>query len=192
MGNVAFGKLQGRSESAVVGNEFGGAVDMELVEHRVSRLAELLSLRKDISCFVLGDGGMPLGTYDSLSKMSSIKILNKSSRMPLALFFLRGVVASECGLVKLEDVSALPFVFGKLIEQSMAIIFVLPSDKEGVLVDRVKKRNRDFGFDYGMRMIDNHLIYLVDADNAESETGIAEYFSCGIACDSNLAKIGSS
>lgn len=189
MGQLAFGKARGRTESSVVRLEFDGETNLGLVQQRVLRLSELLKKKRGLCCYVLGDGGMPAGTYKAISKNEGVKVVAHTSLLPSVLFFLRSIIASECGLVKLEDVSALPRIFSELIEQTMAIIFVFPSDEEEVFVGRAGKRDRDFGFDYGVRAIENHLIYLVDADNAESRTGVAEYFSCGISCDDDLVEV---
>lgn len=87
MGNVSIRKLWSRSESDVVRMEFDGAVDLESAATRVSKISEALTVNEGLACFVLGDGGMPAGTYDTLAKMRGIKVLSKSSHMPAALFF---------------------------------------------------------------------------------------------------------
>lgn len=169
--------------------EFDAETDLDRVERRVSRLSALLPGKTGFSCYVLGEGGMPTGTYDRLSGMAGVTVVRQGSCMPQALFFLRGIVASECGLVRLEDVCVLPGVFGTLIEQSMAIVFVMPSDEGEVFIARSGERNRDSGFDHGVRAIESHVVYLVDADNHESKTGVVEYVSCGIACDDDIVDV---
>jgi hypothetical protein len=189
MGKLSFGKGQSRSESDVVKLEFDAEADLDGVERRVFRLSELLLGKTGLSYYVLGEGGMPTGTYERLSGMAGVTVVRQGSCMPQALFFLRGIVASECGLVRLDDVSALPGVFGTLIERSMAIVFVMPSGKGEAFVARSGERNRDSGFDHGVRAIENHVVYLVDADNHESETGVVEYVSCRIACDDDIVDV---
>jgi hypothetical protein len=189
MGKLSFGKGQSRSDSNVVKLEFAAENDLDGVERTVSRLSALLMGRAGLLCYVLGEGGMPTGTYERLSGMAGVTVVREGSCMPQALFFLCGIVASECGLVRLDDVSALPAVFGTLIEQSMAIVFVMPSDEGEAFVARSGKRGRDSGFDHGVRAIANHVVYLVDADNYESKTGVVEYVSCGIACEDDILDV---
>lgn len=189
MGKLSFGKGQSRSESDVVKLEFDAESDLDRVERRVSRLSELLQQKTGLLCYILGEGGMPKGTYERLSGMAGVTVVRQGSYMPQALFFLRGIVASECGLVRLDDVSTLPAVFGTLIEQSMAIVFVMPSGEGEAFVARSGERSGDSCFDHGVRAVESHVVYLVDADNHESKTGVVEYVSCGIACDDDIVDV---
>ncbi|MBL8263319.1 MAG: hypothetical protein JNM58_12920 [Xanthomonadaceae bacterium] len=189
MGRLSFGKGQSRSESDVAKLEFGADTDLGRVERIISKLSELPLQSKGLSCYVLGDGGMPAGTYDRLSAMVGVTVVKQGSLIPWYCFFLRGIVASEWGIVRVDDVSVLPDVFGTLIEQSMAIVFVMPSDQVEPFVARAAKRDGNDGFDHGVRKIESHLVYLVDADNHESKTGVVEYVSCGIACGDDFVGI---
>ena len=107
MGRLSFGKDQSRSESVVVKWEFDAEVGLDCVERRVSRLAELLLRKTGSSCDVLGEDGKPTGTFERLSGMAGLMVLRQASLMPQALFFLRSIVASEGGLVRLTT-----FLFG--------------------------------------------------------------------------------
>lgn len=189
MGKLSFGKGQSRSESDVVKLAFDVESDLDRVERRVSRLSELLQQKTGLLCYILGEGGMPKGTYERLSGMAGVTVVRQGGCMPQALFFLRSIVASERGLVRLDDVSTLPNVFDTLIEQSMAIIFVIPSDEGDAFVARSGERSRDSRFDHGVRAVESHVVYLVDADNDESKTEVVEYVSCGIACDDDIVEI---
>lgn len=189
MGRLSFGKGQSRSESDVAKLEFGADTDLGRVERIISKLSELPLQSKGLSCYVLGDGGMPTGTYDRLSAMAGVTVVKQGSLIPWYCCFLRGIVASEWGLVRIDEMSALPGVFATLIEQSMAIVFVMPSDEGKTFVARAAKRDGNSGFDYGARGIESHLVYLVDADSHESKTSVVEYVSCGITCGDDIVGI---
>ena len=83
MGKQSFGKGQSRSESDVVKLEFDAESDLDRVERRVSRLSELLQQKTGLLCYILGEGGMPKGTYERLSGMAGVTVVRQGSWSPL-------------------------------------------------------------------------------------------------------------
>jgi len=181
MGAIKIGGAGGFQRSENTRQEFDREINYEHVEEIVANLSRAASLRSDKACYVYGMGGLPKSTYVELGQESGIQVIFFRSTLPLCARFLKYVVGSYEGLVRVEDLTKLPDVFLKLINQSMAGIYCLSPSFEKQFLRLVAERERYRYYDFGIKDDPGYLFYIVDADNHEVSTGIVEVVSYGIA-----------
>lgn len=155
-------------------------VDAEAVRDRVRSIAaQLQSSEARQVCYVLGMGSQPRGTYASLLGEAGVEVVWESSVLPRGMRWLGFVVASEAGLVKVLDYRKLPEIFARISTLSMAGIYIFDESLERSFVEEVKRDPSPADYTFGLNQANDYFLYVVDADNSESSTGIYEILSFG-------------
>ncbi|HEY2335847.1 MAG TPA: hypothetical protein VGI18_00570, partial [Burkholderiales bacterium] len=159
---------------------------IEGAQEVVERLSRSSSLADGRVCYVHGQGGRPIGTYEQLKKQDGIEIVFARTLLPRFIGFLQYVVASHEGLVKINDRSVLPKVFSELMHLASVGIYCVGSSFESNLVRLASESALPRQQDLGVKADPGYMYYIVDADNAESPTGVLEIISHGVKTPSDL------
>lgn len=160
-------------------NEYDNEISEELLDHHLNQIVSVYSGSKGRACYVFGMGAQPKSTYTELKKESGIEVIWSKSILTGPSKLLSVLVASYAGLIKISAPEKLPSVVKKLCHLSMTGIYVFDQSMEKDFVDRVIRNPLPKKFDFGIKNDDGYFLYMVDADNAESSTGIYEIVSYG-------------
>jgi hypothetical protein len=133
----------------------------------------------ELVCYVVGMGALDKSTYKLLSNEKGIEVIWYGSILPGILRIISPLVASYAGIVKVLDPEKISSVFFQLTERSMAGLYIFSSEYEATFVNNVILNPTPRKYDYGIKELSNYFIYIVDADNYESSTGIYEIVSYG-------------
>jgi len=160
-------------------NEYDNEISEELLDHHLDQITSVYRDSEGFVCYVLGMGAQPKSTYTELRKESGIEVIWSKSILSGPSKLLSVLVASHAGLIKISAPEKLPSVVKTLCHLSMAGIYVFDQSMEKDFVDRVIRNPLPEEFDFGIKSDEGYFFYMVDADNAESSTGIYEIVSYG-------------
>ena len=187
MGQISFGVSAISHASPNTKSEFSRTATFEDVERTLAKLSKADSNRVGKVCYVYGMGGHAEDTYLQLRLRGGLDIIFYRSIFPRYLRFLKFVMASYEGLVRINDLSILPEIFLTLMDNSMVGVYFVDTRFENELIrEAFSTRQRD---DLGIKSDPSYASYVVDADNAEASTGIVEIISYGIETPSELIPI---
>lgn len=180
MGKINFGSsdLINKNENTL--NHYDNEITDELLEHRLQQISRSINLADGYVCYLLGMGAHPKSTYIDLKKRDGIDVVWYRSLLPKYIRFLSFLIASYEGLVKVSNVQEIPEVFQSLVECSMAAIYVFPQSFEKQFLNDIKKNIHPKNYSFGVQENPSYFVYVVDADNSESATGIYEIVSYGV------------
>lgn len=159
--------------------QFDRPIELEAISERINEIVRQLKHADSVACYVFGMGAQSSATYNAIAKMDGVKLIHRSSVLPLKWRWLRWVVASEAGLIKIEQASVLKEVFEIVVDSAMAAIYILPLAAESDFVASVLRSVTPPDYSFGTSGLDDYFIYVVDADNNESSTGAVEIVSYG-------------
>ncbi|MFZ6735852.1 hypothetical protein ACO0LG_28290 [Undibacterium sp. Ji42W] len=159
--------------------EFDRDVSYAEVEAVLTKLARFQDDRDEVVCYVYGMGAHPRSTYQSMQKLDGVHVEFFRSLLPRKLPFLTWFIASYEGLIRIEDLSLLPNVFLTLMELSMVGVYFMDKELASGFVMSVKEKRQGALIDFGIKDDAGYSIYIVDADNVESMTGMIEIISYG-------------
>ena len=160
-------------------SEYDNEVSEELLDHHLNQIASIYKDREGYVCYVLGMGAQPKSIYVELRKELGIEVVWSKSILsgPSKVFSI--FMASYAGLVKISVPEKLPNIVKKLCHLSMAGVYIFDQSMEHSFVNRVIENPLPKEFDFKIKDDDGYFFYMVDADNAESSTGIFEIVSYG-------------
>ncbi len=127
-------------------------------------------------------GAHPKETYKKLAKVNGIEVVFNRSLLPKYMYIFSLIIASYEGLIRIIDPNKLEDAFLKLIECSMAGIYIFHNSGEAEFKKNVINSLGKKEFDFGIKENMDYFFYIVDADNLESSTGMYEIVSYGIDC----------
>jgi len=179
MGKIHIAGLGGLGSSENTSNEYDSEVPEELLDHHLAQIAAILEKSDDSVCYVLGMGAQPKGTYMALKKENGIDVVWTRSILSGPLKVLSFVIASHSALVKVLDPRKLPSITRKLSHLSMAGVYIINKSMEKEFVSCVSDYPSPKDFDFGVKSDSRYFFLIVDADNADSSTGIIEIVSYG-------------
>ncbi|MBI3729054.1 MAG: hypothetical protein HY254_12085 [Burkholderiales bacterium] len=159
--------------------EFDRDVSRAEIEAVLVKLAQSQGNNSAVACYVYGMGAHPRSTYQSMQKLDGVHVEFFRSALPRKLRFLSWVVASYEGLIRIEDLSRLPNVFLTLMKLSMVGVYFMDKELANGFVQSVEVKREGTLIDFGIKDDPAYSIYIVDADNAESVTGMVEIVSYG-------------
>lgn len=159
--------------------EFERDVSYAEIEAVLTKLARSQDSNSAVVCYVYGMGKHPKSTYQSLQNLDGIHVEFFRSVLPRKLQFLSWFIASYEGLIRIEDLSRLPDVFLTLMKQSMVGVYFMDKALACGFVRSVKEKRESALIDFGIKDDPAYSIYIVDADNAESVTGMIAIVSYG-------------
>ncbi len=168
----------GKSENTL--NEYDSEITFELLKNKLERIVAAIKDRDGYVCYVMGMGAHPQKTYKNINKTVGVELVWCVSLLPKYARILSPFIASYAGLFKVFDADKISDTFLALIEQSMAGIYVLPKSFESKFVSFVKSDSIPKDYDFGVKLNRDYFYYIVDADNAESSTGMYEIVSYGV------------
>ncbi|WP_282611349.1 hypothetical protein [Pelagibius sp. Alg239-R121] len=160
-------------------NEYDNEISEELLEHHLEQIASIFECSEDLVCYVLGMGSQPKSTYTELRHETGLDLIWSKSVLPDLFKPLSVFIASYAGLLKVLESEKLPSVVKKLCHMSMAGVYIIDHSEEQYFLDRVMHYPQCKEMDFGIKRDDRYFLYLVDADNAESSTGVYEVVSYG-------------
>lgn len=166
--------------------EFDRDVTLESVRDVLEMLAQGCFQHPDRVCYVFGMGAQPKATYTYLQGKEGIQVLYSQSLLPWYGRWLGCFVGSFEGLVRVSDFSQLPAVFLRLIDRSMAGVYIFSASHENDFLRVVCSNTSERQFDFGVKSDPSYCFYVVDADNSESRTGLIEIISYGITTPNEL------
>jgi hypothetical protein len=166
--------------------EFHRDISYEDLQVFVNRLARVPSFGTSRVCYVYGMGKHPKSTFDSLKNQAGVEVVFSRSVLPPKLRFLRWLVASYEGLIKITDPAKIPHAFFSVLQQSMAGIYFMDARYAGEFVTHLSNAVEKEHLDFGIKVDPAYSIFLVDADNAESSTGLVEICSYGIEAPAEI------
>ena len=179
MGKVNIGSLGSLGAHENTLNEYDNEISEELLDHHLNQIASIYGGSKGCVCYTFGMGAQPKSTYAELRKEPDIEVIWSDSILSGAFKILSVFMASYAGLVKVSAPEKLPSVVKTLCHLSMAGIYIFDQSMEKDFVDRVLRNPLPEEFDFGIKNDEGYFFYMVDADNAESSTGIYEIVSYG-------------
>lgn len=159
--------------------EFDRDVSYAEIEAVLTKLARFQGDSDEVICYVYGMGAHPRSTYQSMQKLDGVHVEFFRSVLPRKLQVLSWFVASYEGLIRIEDLSRLPEVFLTLMKQSMVGVYFMNKDLACGFVRSVKEKREGALIDFGIKDDPAYSIYIVDADNVESTTGLVAIVSYG-------------
>ena len=176
--------------------QFAGATSPADVAARLQRLAEIGG--KNSVCYVYGAGGQPRALYRSLRGRDGIEVIFDDDGLPRrnasfgqivflpTLWLLTRVIPARRGLVRIDDRALLPTVFESLIENNTAAVFLFDRHLESEFISRVRGCDGHSDWRFGIQSDPAFLVYLVDGDSHESESGFTEAAAIGPECRQHL------
>lgn len=179
MGKLDIRSLGGLGPHANTLNEYDNEVSEELLDHHLNQIASTYEDSKGYVCYVLGMGAQPESIYSELRRESGLEVVWSDSILSGVSKILSVFMASYAGLVKIASPEKLPGVVKRLSHLSMAGIYIFDQSMERDFVERVLKNPLPEEFDFGIKDDSRYFLYMVDADNSESSTGIYEIVSYG-------------
>jgi hypothetical protein len=179
MGKIDLAELGGLGSSVNTLDEYHNEVSKEILDRHLAKIAAILGNSHDNVCYVLGLGAQPKGTFAELGKKTGIDVVWTRSVLPGLFKVLGFVIASYSGLVKVLDPQELPSVTRKLSHLSMVGVYVVDKSMEKEFIACVSRYPSPGDFDFGVKSDSRYFFLIVDADNAESSTGIVEIVSYG-------------
>lgn len=180
MGKIDLGPSVGLGTHENTLSEYDNEISEELLDHHLVQIASIFDLSKNFVCYVLGTGGHPKSTFTELRQEADIDVIWSKSLLSGPFKLLSGLIASHAGLVKILHSDKLPSVAKRLCHMSMIGVYIIDQSEEQYFLDRVMHYPQgEEGMDYGIKRDDRYFLYLVDADNGESSTGIYEVVSYG-------------
>lgn len=180
MGKIELGHRQKLGSNANTKREFARAVSEEEVRSTLKKLCAAVPTDDQKVCYVFGMGAQPKSTYENIREFSGVKVISCQSVLPRVLRLLSPLVASYQGLVKINDAKFLSMVFLKLMKQSMVGLYCFDAKFENDFLTATYNIQSTRKYDFGIKADPSYLMYVVDADNAESATGMVEIVSYGI------------
>ncbi|MFZ6778728.1 hypothetical protein ACO0LD_18040 [Undibacterium sp. Ji83W] len=157
-------------------NRVGSYAEIEAV---LAKLAVSQGNNGAVVCYVYGMGKQTKSTYQSLQNLDGVHVEFFRSVLPRKLQFLNWFVASYEGLIRIEDLSRLPNVFLTLMKLSMVGVYFMDKELACEFVQSVEEKREGALIDFGIKDDPAYSIYIVDADNVESVTGMIEIVSYG-------------
>ena len=174
--NSEFGEIRKGDGTAV---HFDREIELDSIVSRTRQIAQQIDGNESMVCYVFGMGSHPRSTYTSVSQIDGVHILWHSSLLPKKWRWLSRLIASEAGLIKIVKAGALEEVFAKVVNSAMAAIYVLHASVEQEFVTEVRNNSAPADYGFGLTLRDDYFVYMVDADNQESSTGVVEIVSYG-------------
>jgi len=158
--------------------EFLREATFETVEATILKFSRWKHFGKEKICYVFGMGKQPKSTYVALQQEDGLEVLFYRSILPWFAKPLRYVMASYEGLIRIDDPSRLSLVFHTLLDQSMVGVYFIHESMQSELLRAASEALPTQ--DLGVKVDPTYVMYIVDADNEESSTGIVEIISYGI------------
>ncbi len=191
MGRIEIGGSPAFQKSASTASEFDREGTVEGVKGVLEKLSKAQSLSSGRVCYVVGMGKQPRSAYISLQRRTGIQVVFFRSVLPRYARLLRYIVASEEGLIRIDDPENLPDVFLGLMELSMVGAYCMARTCETDFIRSVYVDHRSGHryLDFGLKIDPGYLCYIVDADNVESSTGIVEIISYGVDVPDDLIPV---
>jgi len=149
------------------------------VNHHLKQIASIVDARQGCVCYALGMGAQPKEVFAQWDGVSGVEVVWSGTVLKGAARMMQNLVASHAGLVKIIDPKKLIKVVETLYAGSMAGVYVFDEVYEAGFVDCVQDNPLPREFDFGIKLDRGYFLYAVDADNAESPTGVFEIVSYG-------------
>jgi hypothetical protein len=178
MGRITFSEIGGFEKHKNTKTEYDNELSYDLLG-RLKQIVSFVDLSGDKVCYILGMGGRPKSIFDNLRRTEGISLVWYSSIFPKYLRFLSVLIASHAGLIKVINLNKLPEIFLEVCYMSMAGIYVFNKSLEKKFVAEIVKNPLPVNLAYGIKDDAGYFVYVVDADNTESTTGIYEIISYG-------------
>ena len=162
------------------GTCFDNEATEEIVAARLERVVSSLFDEQGMSeIYVVGMGGQHKSLYEEVDAIEGAEVLFQGSLLPRVFVFLRPIIASYRGLVRVSNRDAARKVFEMLVTRSMAGIYLCPNCRSREFESAVKSEKRPTDLGFGLGIDPRHFYFIVDEDNAESSTGCYEIVSYG-------------
>ena len=174
-------EIGGLGKGKYTESEYDNEVTTEQLAHHLEKVANILVNHPNYICYVVGMGAQPKSKYLELRKVTGVDVMWYQSILPKYLRILSYAIASYAGLIKVNKPERLKETFLKLSEQSMVGVYLFNPSREESFVQSVKDNPLPNNYDFTVKEDDDYFMYIVDADNAESSTGIYEIVSYGVA-----------
>jgi len=179
MGKVICGKQCGIGDHTNTQKEYDNQVSYNLLCHKLDQIINIGKNIENKVCYIVGMGAHPRSTYENLEKEDGVKVIWYESMLPKYLRVFSGVVASYAGIVKIIDPEVLKRTFLTLVDCSMVGIYFFDDTFEKDFVNAIERSLPSEVYNLIIKNDEGYFIYIVDADNFESSTGIYEVISYG-------------
>jgi hypothetical protein len=180
------GNVGGDKKHPNTRNEYEAEVTFDRVDYVIEKIMSADQIWENKVCFVFGMGAHTLSTYFKLHKIPGVEVIWYHSLFPFYFAFLRPIIASYAGLVCIKNKNNLSHVFKTLIDSSMAGIYIVDKSYKKDFIFSVTNEPLPKNYEYGIKKDKQYFLYIVDADNYESKTGIYEFVSYGIEVPKEL------
>jgi hypothetical protein len=151
-----------------------------VVERRIGELGEgLEGLCDEYVCYVFGMGAKSKSVYRKLKGAPGLHLAWHRTVLFGTSKWLGSLVHSQAGLVRVNDATLLRDLFFELADHSMAGVYIFSASREARFVESLYENPTPGDFLVGLGGVNDYLVYVVDADNYESSTGIYEIVSIG-------------
>jgi len=182
MGELVLGKPGGMATSANTAEEYDFEGSKEGLRTHILSIMEAIKYANK-ACYVVGMGGTTRETYAKIEGMAGVSLIWSRSVLPRYLRVIAGLVASESGLIRIDDAEKISVVFSLLTEMAMAGVYVFDQEYEAAFVEQVTSDLLPADLSYGIKADPGYFVYVVDGDSHESKTGIYEIVSYGHKAD---------
>lgn len=182
MGELVLRKLGGIATSANTAKEYHFEGSEEGLRAHILSVKDAIK-HANKARYIVGMGGTTRETDAKIKGMAGVELIWSRSVLPKYLRIIAGLVASESGLIRIEDVEKFPVVFSLLTEMAMAGVYVFDQEFEPEFVEQVTRDLLSADLSYGIRADPGYFMYVVDGDSHESKTGVYEIVSYGHKAD---------
>ncbi|MCW8899653.1 MAG: hypothetical protein OQK95_03170 [Gammaproteobacteria bacterium] len=187
MGRLLLKSIGDFGKSPNTESEYDNQATEERIGSVLERITAVLNSKgNEKACYIFGMGAQPKSVYNNLKAVDGVEVIWSGSLLPKVIRFMGGIVASHAGLVKITNPDMITDTFDKLTELSMAGIYLFSPDFESKFVKEVISNPAPFSYDFIIKEDKGYFLYVVDADNPESETGIYEIVSYGKSAPESL------
>ncbi len=187
MGKIDLGVGGSLSLDPNTAKEFSRDCTYDEVEETLRTISNSPSLEQGKKVAVVyGMGAQRSATYQSISSDGGVEVVGSRSLLRGAAALLRPFIASYEGVVRVTDPSRILYVFTRLMDKSMAALYCVEPERVGALVSQILHQKAEAPIDFGVKTDPGYLLYIVDADNEGSNTGIHEIVSFGIKTPRDL------
>lgn len=182
VGEFVLADIGGIAASSNTAEEYSFQGSEEGLRAHIASITEAIR-RSSRVCYVVGMGSAVHETYAKIEEIEGVTLLWSRSVLPRYARIFARLIASQSGLVRIDDAEKFPTVFSLLTEMAMAGVYIFSQEHEAAFVECVTKNRLPTDLSYGIKIDPGYFMYVVDGDNYGVKTGICEIVSYGHEAD---------
>lgn len=182
MGELVLAEIGGIAASPNTAVEYSFEGSEEGLRSHIASIEDAIKSANK-ACYIVGMGGTTREAYAKVGEIAGEGLIWTRSVLPRYVRILSRLVASESGLVRIDDAEKFPIIFSMLTEMAMAGVYIFSQRYESAFVEEVTNDPLSADLAYGIKVDPGYFMYVVDGDNHGVKTGICEIVSYGREAD---------